>query len=63
MTIESIKTRDKSEALAVIAKHVESPDELYVRIQHLDGEYAVEVFRPSHTAVNLDETTSSFCDS
>ena len=47
MTVAEVRTKDKGEAMAVLAQHLESPDEVYARMQHLDGEYTVEVIRPT----------------
>ena len=52
MTLESIKTGDKNEAVALFARYCESPEELYVRVQCLNGEHVVEVLRPPQTAAD-----------
>ncbi len=55
MILESLKTSDKSEAVALLARHCESPELLYVSVQYLNGEFAVEVQRPTKCArVNLE---------
>jgi hypothetical protein len=52
MILESVKTSDKREVIALLERYCESSEELYISMQHLDGEYRVEVLRPTKTAVS-----------
>lgn len=59
MTLEQMKSKVRKDVLAAIDRHLDSPDELYVRMQKLDGgEYSVEVIRPSHLVVTEDRRGS-----
>ena len=49
MLIEAIKTKDKSAALAVLNRHLDSPDQLCADFQYLDGEYEVEIWKSVET--------------
>ncbi len=59
MILESVKTRDKSEVIAILDRYCESPTLLYASMQHLDGEYVVEVIKPSCREISDAEEPAS----
>jgi hypothetical protein len=58
MVIDEIKTADKKEALAILGKHLDSPELLYASMECLDGEYAIKIQRPTHTCGDEEEATA-----
>ena len=59
MTLAKIKSNNKCDALALLGNYLDSPEGLYASIQCVDGEYTVDIIRPSHTAYDVGTPLAS----
>jgi hypothetical protein len=62
MVIDAIKTTDKKEALAILGRHLDSPELLYASMEYLDGVFSVKVQKPSHTCDDENDPQAQLID-